>query len=140
MKKILCILLALALAVAFVACSEAGSKKSSELWETALYTEDTTLGSGEKTICVDVVADKKTVTFTLKTDADNLGAALTEAGLIKGDMGEFGIYINEANGITASWDKDKAYWALTKNKELLMTSADATKIASGEHYELVYTK
>ena len=140
MKKILCIILALVLAVAFVACSKAGKESESELWTSAVYSADTELGSGEKTVTVDVVAAEKTVTFTVKTDADTLGTALADAGLIEGEKGEFGLYITAVNGIAAIWETDGAYWALSKNGEYLMTGVDTTPIADGEHYELTYTK
>ena len=52
----------------------------------------------------------------------------------------YGIYIKKVNGIRADYNLDGAYWNLTKNGEYLMTGADMTPIADGEHYEFTYTK
>ena len=60
--------------------------------------------------------------------------------LVEGEEGAYGLYINSVNGIEASWDKDQAYWSVSKNGEMLMTGVDTTNIANGEKYELTYTK
>ncbi len=125
------------LAGAFAACAK---KDTDTLWESAVYTENTTLGEGEITITLEVVAGDKTVTFTLKTDETVLGDVLKEHKLVEGEDGEFGLYINSVNGIEAVWEKDQAYWNVTKSGEMLMTGVDGVTIANGEKYELTYTK
>ena len=138
MKKLLCILLSIfVLAGALAACAK---KDLGPLWESAVYTENTTLGEGTKTITLDVVAGDNKVTFTLKTDRDILGDVLKDHKLVEGDEGEFGLYINSVNGIEASWEKDQAYWSVSKDGVMLMTGVDTTNIADGEKYELTYTK
>lgn len=112
----------------------------SDLWSDAVYTEDTELGDGEKTVEVAVKAGDKDITVTVHTDAENLGAALTENSLVEGDQSEYGLYIKVVNGIKADYDTDGAYWAISKDGELTPTGADSTAIADGEHYELTYTK
>ena len=110
------------------------------LWKNALSTEDTELGEGSKTIVVLVQAGEKTVKFTLKTDAEFLGTALEENGLIVGKEGPYGIMIEKVNGIQAIYEKDNAYWGLYSRGEYGMNGADTTPIADGDQYELVYTK
>lgn len=110
------------------------------LWTEAKYSEDTELGKGAVTVKIKVVAEDKSVTFTVHTDKDTLGAALLETELVQGDESEYGLFIKFVNGIEADYDKDKAYWAISKNGEYLMTGADSTAIADGENYELTYTK
>ena len=110
------------------------------LWENATYRRDKTFGNGEKTVTVEVKAGDDSVTFTIKTDKDTLGEALLDHGLIDGDQGAFGLYVKSVNGIVADYDIDKSYWSLYKDGEYSMTGVDTTKIADGEHYELVYTK
>lgn len=111
-----------------------------DVWSTAVFTEDIGLGTGKTAVQVEVKAEDKSVTFTLHTDKTTLGAALAEQHLIAGEQGEFGLYVKVVNGITADYDKDGHYWALSKDGEALLTGVDTTDIKDGEHYELVYTK
>lgn len=112
----------------------------SELWKNAKYTEDTELGEGAVTVKVKVIAEDKSVTLTVHTDRDMLGAALIDNELVSGDESEYGLYIKFVNGIEADYDKNQAYWSISKDGEYLMTGADSTPIADGENYELTYTK
>lgn len=111
-----------------------------DLWQTALYKEDTAFGEGSKTVQVEIKAAEKAITVTLHTDAATLGEALLAHNLIAGDESEFGLYIKAVNGIKADYDTDKAYWAFYQNGEYMNTGVDGTNITGGEHYELVYTK
>jgi hypothetical protein len=123
------------------AASEAGGAIAPEgLWKDATYLEDTEFGEGAKTVTVKVIAEDKSVTFTVKTDAKTLGEALLAHGLIAGDMGDYGLYIKFVNGIRADYDLDQRYWNFTKNGEYMMTGADMTDIADGECYEFTYAK
>ena len=142
MKNTTKIIVAAALVLTMLFCIvSCGEKKTVEgLWATALYTENTTLGEGAKTITVEVTAEEKTVVFTVKTDAKTLGEALLAHGLIAGDMGDYGLYIKFVNGIRADYDLDQRYWNFTKNGEYMMTGADMTDIADGECYEFTYAK
>ena len=110
------------------------------LWADALYRSDKSFGDGAKTIEVEVKADDKSVTFTIKTDKENLGEALLEHKLVEGEQGAYGLYIKKVNGITADYDVDKHYWSLSKSGTALMTGADGEKISGGEHYELTRAK
>ena len=110
------------------------------LWKDAIYVEDTEFGSGKVEVRVEVKAEGRSVTFTLKTDCDTVGAALLEHSLISGEQGEFGLYVKVVNGITADFDVDQSYWAFTKDGEMMPVAVDAAQIEDGAHYELVYTK
>lgn len=106
----------------------------------AVFEDGAVLGEGAISLTIKVVdADKTESTFTVKTDADNLADALLNAKLVDGDNGAYGLYIKFVNGVRADYDLDKAYWALQKNGEMLMTGANDTPVADGEQYELVYT-
>lgn len=85
-------------------------------------------------------ADGSSVLFKVETTCDNLGDALLEGGIVKGDNGEFGLYVNEIDGEVASWDKDNAYWYFYKNGEALMTGISSTPIENGDSFEAKYTK
>ena len=131
------LLLALVMSVSFVACADV---EKTGVWENATHVSDKTFGSGAKTVQVEVKAEEQSVTFTIKTDADTLGAALKEHDLIAGEEGAFGLYVKTVNGILADYDVDQTYWSLTKNGEMMMVGVDGATIADGEHYELTRTK
>ena len=133
--------LAIFLAVLMIFCITAcGEKKSDDLWASATYTENTTLGEGAKTITVEVTANEKTVVFTVKTDAETVGAALLEHSLIAGDQSEYGLYVKTVNGMLADYDVDQTYWSFTIAGEMAMTGVDQTELVDGTVYGLVRTK
>ena len=137
-QRLLAVVLSLFLLVVCVSC---GEKVDAEgLWANATYLSDTTLGEGSKTIAVEVKVEEQSVTFTVKTDAETVGAALLENNLIAGDEGEYGLYVKVVNGITADYDVDQSYWAFYLNGEYATSGIDTTAITDGAHYELVYTK
>ena len=142
MKKTLNLMICIYLIMSTFICLSACSKKSenTDLWGSAIYKEDTELGKGEKTIIVEVVAEEKTVEFTVNTDKEILGDALTEHNLISGEQGAYGLYVKVVNGIKADYDENQCYWAFEKDGESLMTGVDSVKIADGENYEIIYTK
>ena len=133
----LTLLLAVLLCFSLAACKKT---PPDALWETATYTENTTLGEGKATVSVEVKAGEYSVTFTIRTDRTILGDALTDHNLIEGENGTYGLYVKKVNGITADYDIDQSYWGFYKNGEYMMTGVDTTTIADGEHYELVYEK
>ena len=137
MKKTLSLILALCMLIALAAC---GKTDASSLWDGAAYTQDALVGSGNKSVQLEVKAGDKSVTLTIKTDREMLGDALTDNDLVLAEDGSYGMYIKSVIGITADYDTDGAYWALSKNGEYLMTGADTTPIENEEHYELTYTK
>ncbi len=153
-KSTLALILALLMTLCLFACkqqaetpetsagtSEDGGAIAPEgLWANATYLTDAEFGEGAKTVKVKVIAEDKSVTFTVKTDAKTLGEALLAHGLIAGEEGQYGLYIKFVNGIRADYDLDKRYWNFTKNGEYMMTGADMTEIADGECYEFTYAK
>ena len=137
LKKIITSLLVFTMFFTFVACEK---DTAASLWDNAMYTTDTSLGEGTKTLTVLVKCEEKTVTFTIKTDKATVGEALMDHSLVTGDQGDYGLYIKSVNGIKADYDTDKAYWAFLQNGEYMMTGVDTTNFESGQSYELVYTK
>ena len=140
MKKTLSLILVFVCIFALAACQNSHSPETEKLWESALYSEDTTLGDGNVTVKVEVKAGEKSVVFTINTNESTIGALLGEHNLISGDMGEFGIYLKSVNGITADYDVDRSYWAFYINGEYAMTGVDQTYIDTGATYLLEYTK
>ena len=131
MKRLLSLTLALlmicSMCIFTVSCGETNEKM--------LYTEDTTLGTGAKTITFNVEhLDGTKIKFTIKTDKTILADALIEHGLIEGERGKFGIYVKKVNGITRDFNKDKTYWALYIGDTYAMTGVSSVEITEGTEY------
>ncbi len=95
---------------------------------------------GSKTFTVEVVhADGSSKTFTYHTDEEYLGAVLEAEGLIKGEMGPYGLTIYEVDGERAVWAESSAYWAIFVNGDYGMTGVDTTPINDGDVFKLEYT-
>ncbi len=137
MKRLTAIILALALVLCVASC---GKVDATGLWANATYTEDTTVGQGEKTFTLGVTIEDKTVTLTVNTDADTVGAALLENGIIAGEDGAYGLYVKTVNGVLADYDVDGSYWSFYIDGEYAMSGVDSTDIVEGTAYSLVYTK
>ena len=142
MKKMIRSVVLVVLVLSFVLCLASCNEKidAEGLWENATYRSDKEFGKGEKTVEVEVKVEEQSVTFTIHTDADTLGAALLEHELIAGEDGQFGIYVKSVNGIVADYDVNKSYWGFYQNGEYLMSGVDTTAIVGGEHFEIVYSK
>lgn len=89
---------------------------------------------GSKTITFTVVSGDSKEEFTIKTDETYLRGALEQEGLVKGTEGEFGLFVNEVNGIVIDSSKEE-WWCFTKAGEMLSTGIEAVAIADGEAYE-----
>ncbi|WP_343210290.1 DUF4430 domain-containing protein [Anaerolentibacter hominis] len=90
----------------------------------------------DKKITVEIVySDVLKDTYWLETNAPSLREALEERDLIEGEDGQPGFYITSVGGVAADESKEQ-WWCITKDGEMLMTGADDTMIADGEHYEL----
>lgn len=127
MKKLLALLLALVLTLALAAC---GQK------EVALPVADgAVVGQGAVAFTVEVQgADGKTVTFTVNTDEETVGAALLKLGVIAGDDSEYGLYVKTVNDVTVDYDQDGKYWAFYVDGEYAATGVDSTDITAGATY------
>ena len=79
-------------------------------------------------------------TFTYHTDEEFLGVVLETEGLIKGEMGPYGLTIFEVDGERAVWEENGAYWAIFVNGEYGMTGVDTTPVNDGDAFKLEYTR
>lgn len=92
--------------------------------------------SGEKSVKVIVVhGDGSSKEFTYQTSAEYLGTLLKDEKLVEGYDGDYGLYITSADGEQANESK-KQWWCITKNNEMVNTSADQTPLTDGDQYEL----
>lgn len=95
--------------------------------------------AARKQITVQIVhRDGSIKDFSINTQEEFLGPALVAAGVVVNNRSTYGLFIVTADGETAD-DSQQEWWKVTKNGEMLLTGADDTAIADGEHYELTLT-
>ena len=133
LQKCTALLLALVLALSLTACAPVAPEQD----DTPLVpvADGATIGEGSKTFQMEVTdADGKVVKFTVKSDAETVGAALLALGVIAGDDSQYGLYVKSVNGITADYDKDGTYWAFYVNDEYASKGVDQTEVVEGGKY------
>lgn len=127
-----------AMALNFTGCSSAPAPTTPPT-ETASASEQTEAYKHTFTLTV-VDLEGKETDLVVMTNREYVGEALLEEGIITGDMGDYGMYINTVNDITADWDKDQTYWAFYVDGEYALTGVDTTPIEENTGYSLVLTK
>jgi len=106
------------------------------IWRTSLPETQV----GEKEITVEVVhGDGSKAEFTYQTDLEYLGELLVSEGLISGEEGPYGLYVETVDGETASYERDCSWWCLTCNGEDSQTGADSVVLEDGSVYTWTYT-
>ena len=140
MKNTLALMLVIVMMISLSSCDYFIRKDLPEIWQNATYVQDTELGEGSKTLVVKVEVEENSVTFTIHTNAETVGEALLNLGLIAGEESQYGLYIKQVNGMTADYDIDKNYWSFYVNGEYAMSGADTTPISEGEVYSLVRSR
>ena len=136
LRKIMAVLLALLMVLALSACAKSASIPAGKT--TVGVKDGETLGQGKTTFTVEVTdAEGAKTSFTVKTDAENLGAALVEDKEIgvTGEDSDYGIFITTVDGEAAS-NEEQTFWSISKDGVDLEVGADSQPIADGEHYEL----
>lgn len=128
-KRILALVMALLVVVAcFAGCQ---AKKTND------KDDASSVQSVEVSITVDIVKDGETKNLIIQTDEKYLANALAEAGVI--EYKEDGFYTT-VNGITADYNKDGAWWCVTKSGEMTMVGMNELELSNGDKYEIIYTK
>jgi predicted small lipoprotein YifL len=149
MKLIFAMLLAIVMILSVASCGEKtpaettpkaetpsadSSIEATGLWASAKYLKDTTVGEGAKSVLVDIEADGKKITLTIKTDKATLGEALYENEIINDAS-----FFDTANGIKADWNANQAWWKVCKGGETTMVGVNDLTLTDGDHYEFIYT-
>ena len=94
---------------------------------------------GDKDITVTVVyKDKTQKEFEISTEAENLGDALLEKGLVTEEEHKTGYYLH-IDGVRADYTLDKAWWCVTKSGEMTTVGANGLPIADGDSFEITHT-
>ena len=146
-KSILCLLLVLLLAAAALtgcmqsqpANSEAPKTEAQGQTPSEQPVRETVTAVGEgNTLFHLKVTDKEGVVslYEVHTDAETVGAALFNLGLIAGENGLYDTVCGE----TLSWDSDHMYWAFYIGDKFASTGLDETVITPDASYSLVATK
>ena len=144
MKKLIALLLTLAMVLTMAACTAAPTGET-----TAATTENVADTTGEETeqtgtlkrIAVTVVhADESSKVFEYETDEEFLGPLLEKEGLILGEEGPYGLVIIEVDGEQAVYESDNAYWALYEGDEYALQGISTTPVVDEGIYKLVYTR
>ena len=56
----------------------------------------------------------------------------------EGSDGDYGLYIDTINGLTADYATDGAYWSIYVNGEYGSYGADSQPVTDGDTYQFVY--
>ena len=134
---ILCIVLITAMALFTMGCSDSKTEtnEGSDVKGNPEVTEVVELGEGETEFTFTVTdVEGAESCFLINTDETIVGEALEELGLIEGEPGPYGLYVNTVNGITVDYDTDGKYWAFYTNGEYATGGVDATEIEEGVVY------
>ncbi len=91
--------------------------------------------SDMKNIQITVVANENSQLYDIETDCKYLGDALLNEGIIKGEEGQYGLFITEVAGIKADSDNEE-WWCITKGGESIQLGISSIEISDGEKYEL----
>ncbi len=134
---IVCIVLIAAMALVTTGCNDSKNDNGNASFDTVSVYKDGVIGKGEKSFSLTVTdVDGGKTEFTVNTDKETVGEALTELNFISGDEGQFGLYIKTVNGMTYDYDKDGKYWAFYIDGEYAITGIDLTEINESSEYEL----
>ncbi len=127
---LVCLLLAAAavLALVFHFASAKNVQKGSK--ECSLTVTDDT-GTSKRYEC-------STDAEYLRQLMDELSADQTQEFSYEGSEGQYGLFINTVNGLTADYDKDHAYWAIYVDGEYAQNGADTQPVNDGDKFELKY--
>lgn len=135
-RLILCMML-LAVA-AFVAVGCGGTKMENPAASMQVEpAEVEAVGTGETTFSLEVVhADGASRHFLVHTDEKTVGAALASLGLVEGEEGPYGLFINAVCGETVDFEEDGKYWAFYEDGAYAGAGVDVTAVRDGASYAL----
>ena len=124
MKKLLAILLTLALLLSLAACTAKAP--------------ETTAQAGEKLQFTVIVThqDKTEKIFLYESEGGMLGAFLEKEGLI---IGSGDGMFHTVNGEKADWNENQSYWAFYVDNNYAVKGIYDTPIENGKNYKLEYT-
>ena len=112
---ILCFVLVAAMALVSVGCND----------------NDTSASTGEKEFTLTVThSNGEEKSFTVKTEKETVGQALTDENLITCEDG----MVYTVDGETVKYEDDGKYWAFYIDGQYAMSGVDSTNITAGATY------
>ena len=139
--KWLSLVLCLALLAAASLCTVAFAETDTDTVQpvilmTGTEEEPVVLGGGDLSFVFEVIdPDANESWFEIHTDAETVGAALLENGLIEGSESEYGLYVTSVCGIELIWSEESPhYWAFYINGEYAQTGVDMTEAEENTRY------
>ena len=153
MKKLLMLLLALAMVLSLAACGTTTPPAAEPEAPAEIPAEDTPAEQPAESPAEEPAEESAAASFTVivtdldgtestfeyTSEAETVGEALLAEGLIAGDQSDWGLMVTTVNGITADWEAEKAYWAFYIGEEYAQTGVDATDIVADTEYSFVKT-
>ena len=131
--SVLCMVLIVAMALSMTACTNNTSDSGNAGQEQTQTVE--------QSFTFEVVdKDGHVTTFDITTDKATVGEALLEEGLIAGEVGQYGLYVTEVNGIVADYNVDRTYWAFYVDGAYASGGVDTTDIVDGSTYSFKVEK
>ncbi len=95
--------------------------------------------AGDKNITFTVVyADKTEKEYEISTDAEYLGDAVFEQGLVSQEEYKTGYYLT-IDGVKTDFNKDKSWWCIKQDGEMTSYGMNELPIEDGDEFEAVYT-
>ena len=139
MKNILSLVVATVLLAAMVLCATSCDKASGEEITTTTAASEAAppieIGEGATAFTFEIThMDGSQKTYAVKTDAQTVGEALVSLGLIAGEDGAYGLYVQTVDGETVDWDTHQKYWAFYENGAMAMNGVDQTNVVAGAVY------
>ncbi len=138
LSLVLCIALLAAAALCNASLAETTVAEAQEpvILMTGTLDNPVIMGEGKVSFLFGVVNQEGAESyFKICTDADTVGAALLENGLIAGTESEYGLYVTSVCGTELIWSEENpCYWAFYINGEYAMTGVDSTPVEEGAAY------
>jgi len=111
-----------------------------ERLDAAREVEAQNIGHWDTTFRFEVIdLDDNALAWYVSTNKNIVGDALLYVGLIAGDVGAFGLFVTEVNGVAANFAANNTWWAFFIDGEMAMTGVDVTNIEQGRTYAFVLT-
>lgn len=137
---LLCVVLVAAIALFTSACNgktEPPSTPDTSAPSQSAGDEANVVGQGATQFTLEITfKDGSEKSYTVKTDKKTVGEALTEVGLISGEVGAYGLMVETVDGETVTYENDQKYWAFYIDGNYAMSGVDTTEIKEGEVYAL----